>query len=181
MSPNGRTFATVSADGTTVVWDLRRLADSALSADADVLWTDLAKPDAVRGRQAIEALIAMRAKAVGLLRERLRPVPAPDAKQLARWIAALDSDDFDTRDQAGRALDRLGELAGPALRQRLATRPPLETRRRIDGLLAKLDAAAALSGDQLRAVRAVQVLEGIADSAARQLLDALARGAAARG
>jgi hypothetical protein len=66
------------------------------------------------------------------------PAKAPDAKQLERWIADLDSDTFATRDTARRELEKLGSAAAPALRQALAAKPSPETGRAIEQLLARL-------------------------------------------
>jgi WD40 repeat protein len=175
LSGDGRLLASGSADRTTLVWDLAHLAaGEALPPDA--LWVDLASSDAVRGRRAIEALIAAPAEAVALLQKRL-PAVEPDAKQVARWLAELGSDDFDHRQRAERGLDHLGELAGPALRRALAAKPAAEPRRRIADLVKKLDGAV-LSPQQLRAVRGVQVLETLGSAEARRLLETLDKGPA---
>ncbi len=183
MSANGRCLATTSWDHTILVWDLIRLAtddrprDAVLAAaELPALWADLASPAAVKGRRAVETLIAAPQQAVPLLRERLKPAPMLDAKKLARWVVDLGSDVFERRQEAEEELDRLGVQAGPALRQALAGDVPLEARRRIEQLLAKLDRPAALSGEPLRMVRAVQVLEGAGDPGALRLLRKLAQG-----
>src|SRR5207249_3506906 len=115
--------------------------------------------------------------AVSLLGERLLPVKSPDSKQVARWIADLSSDHFKQRRLAADHLERLGELAGPALRTALAAKPPLEARRRMIAMLAKLRPAV-LPSEALRDVRGVQVLEMIAHPVARKVLAVLAGGAA---
>jgi WD40 repeat protein len=183
MSGNGRSVATVSADHTILVWDLTRLSTGALPkppltpAQLESAWKDLASGNAALGRGAVESLCADPARAVALLRERLLPVKSPDGKQVARWIADLSGDNFKQRQLAADNLERLGELAGPALRAALATRPPLETQRRIIPMLAKLRPAV-LPPEALRGVRGVQVLEMIANPEARQVLAVLAGGAA---
>jgi hypothetical protein len=114
---------------------------------------------------------------VAHLRERLLPVKGPDSKQVARWVADLSSNRFEQRRLATGNLERLGELAGPALRAALAAKPPLEAHRRIIAMLAKLRPAV-LPPEALRAVRGVQVLEMIANPEARKVLAVLAGGAA---
>jgi RNA polymerase sigma factor (sigma-70 family) len=182
MSGNGRSVATVSLDHTILAWDLTRLSTAALPkppltpAQLASAWTDLTSSNAVTGRRAVETLCVDPAQAVALLRERLLPVKPPDSKQVARWIADLSSDDFEERRLATDQLERLGDLAEPALHAARAAKPPLEARRRITGLLTKLRPAV-LPPEALRAVRGVQVLEMIATPQARKVLAVLAGGA----
>jgi WD40 repeat protein len=174
LSADGRRLVTMSADHTALVWDLTRLADGKRPV-VEACWAELAQLDATRGRRAIEALLASPVQAMALLQKHLRAATVPDAKQLARWIGDLDSDDFDQRQRAETELDRLGEQAAPALRKALDGKPPLETRRRLETLLKKLHNLT-LTAEQVRAVRAVQVLENLVTPEARQLLRTLAGG-----
>jgi hypothetical protein len=80
------------------------------------------------------------------------------------------------RDTATRELQKVGEMALPALRAALKGKPSLELRRRAQQLLDEIDTAT-LSGERLRGVRAVAVLEHIGNTEARKLLDTLAGGA----
>lgn len=178
MARDGRKVATVSADGTILVWDAMRLAPPARQpAEPEALWAGLADRDARRARRAIETLVAAPAPAVALLRARLKPVAGPDARAVARWIAELGDDDFEQREKAMRELGQLGEHAHPAMRQALAGNPSLEARRRMEGLL-KTASQPALAPDALRAIRSIQVLEALDDAEASRLLATLARGAA---
>ncbi|MCI0639546.1 MAG: sigma-70 family RNA polymerase sigma factor [Gemmataceae bacterium] len=180
MSGNGRSVATVSRDHTILVWDLTRFSTGALPkapltpVQLESAWTDLTSSNAVAGRRAVETLCADPAQAAPLLRERLAPIKSPDSKQVARWIADLSNDVFEKRQLASDNLERLGELAGPALRTALAAEPPLEARRRMTALLAKLSPAVLPP----EALRGVQVLEMIANPEARKVLAVLAGGAA---
>ena len=69
----------------------------------------------------------------------------------------------------------MGRAVAPALRNALEGKISLEKRQRLEGLLRKL-AAAPLSQELLRRLRAIQVLEQIATPEARQILRALADG-----
>jgi hypothetical protein len=111
---------------------------------------------------------------VALLRERLAPAPRPDAKRIDRLIAELDSDDFQTRQQAMAELEKLGESAAAALRRVAANSPSLEVRRRAEQLLARL---MAWGPERLRVLRAVEALEHAGGPDARRLLKFLAGGA----
>jgi hypothetical protein len=122
-------------------------------------------------------LIAAPAAAVAFLQERLRspPLTAADLEQMAQWLTDLDSDQFDVRDGAYRGLAKWGVLAEPMLRTALQGNIGLETRRRINQLLAQIERGI-LTPDEPRAARAVEVLERIASAEARKLLETLARG-----
>jgi hypothetical protein len=111
------------------------------------------------------------------MKTRLSPAVAPAPGRLAGYVADLDSPHFLTRQNATHELELLAELAEPALRKALAGRPALESRRRIEQLLDKLDAPLTRP-EQLRGIRAVEVLELVGTRAARELLAALAKGAA---
>jgi hypothetical protein len=99
-----------------------------------------------------------------------------DAKDIARQIAELDDERFAVRDKASAELAKLGDLAEPALRKMLEGKPSLEVRRRIQAILEGLHRA--LSAEQLREVRAVEVLEQIGTPSAQTVLSALAEGTA---
>jgi hypothetical protein len=100
-----------------------------------------------------------------------------DEKRLARWIADLDADEFAVREKATEEVRKVGALAEPALRQALASRPALEMRRRLRGLLDDISSWRP-PPEILRQLRAVEVLEHIGTPEARKLLETLAGGAA---
>jgi hypothetical protein len=174
-------LASGSTDRIIMTWDVtgrltggrdRRteLTPEKLSA----LWADLSDADAARAYRAEQALSGAAGSAVPFLKERLRPVAALDAKRVDRLLSELDSDDFATRERAAKELEGLGERAEPALRKALTGEPSAELRQRAEGLLEKLDLAR--SPEQLRGVRAVEVLEQLGTEEARKLLQELANG-----
>jgi WD40 repeat protein len=184
FSADGRRLASASKDTTVLLWDLTgrleggKLRPANLAAhDLDTLWTDLASDDAAVALRAIWTLVAGPRQSVPFLQERMRPVALPDSQQIARWITDLDSKPFAVREQATAELEKLAELAEPALLNRLAEKPPEEVRRRITQLLARLRAIP--SGERLRTLRALEALENIGTPEARQLLERLAKGSTA--
>jgi WD40 repeat protein len=184
FSADNRRLVTAGSDGTALVWDVMGLSpDGQLpnrnltSEETKQAWNDLSEADAAKGHRAIWSLIADPARALPLLRERLRPVSGVDPRRITHLIADLDSDDFTVREMSTRELRTLCELAEPALRAALKDKPSLELRRRGQGLLEEIGNAIP-SAESLRNLRAVAVLEYIANDEARQLLDALARGVA---
>ena len=94
-----------------------------------------------------------------------------------RTFADLDSEDFATRQKASRRLAEFGELAVPGARKRLAKAESAEVRRRAQEFLDRFDPPKPSPG-RLRQLRAVELLEGIATPAARDVLSELAKGAA---
>src|SRR5262249_3743944 len=184
FSPDGNRLASASGKGYCArVWDVTGLKGDgkrgpvALSrGDLKVLWTDLAGPDAREAYRAIWTLAAAPEQALPFLQARLRPVVAvAPAPRIARLIADLDDERFETREKATQELARLGSQAGPALRKVRDNPPSLEVRRRAERLLVKLGRPAP-SPQELRLVRAVQTLEEIGKPAAEQVLKTLAKG-----
>jgi len=82
---------------------------------------------------------------------------------------------FAARQQAAADLRTLGRLAEPALRRVLKNRPSIEVQHRIEDLLHTLDGPVR-APEQLRALRALEVLEQTGTAAARQLVQTLAQG-----
>jgi hypothetical protein len=183
--PDGRRLASGSKDTTALVWDLtgrtqgNQPPPAKLAAEElDGLWGDLAGDDAVQAYRALWALTAAPKQTVSLLQAHLRPVPPADRKRLAELLTDLDSDDFRVRKRAATQLEELGELAETALDKVLAGQPSAEVRQQAERLLAKIKAdRRAPSGERLRLVRALEVLEAMATPEAREVLAQLAKGA----
>jgi hypothetical protein len=121
------------------------------------------------------ALEASPKSATALLAERVKSAAAPDAKQKKKWVADLDNDDFDAREKATTELARLGELARPALEAAMKSKSA-ETRRRAEELLGRLKPDVTPAAEDVRGLRAVEVLVRINTPEARQALQALAKG-----
>jgi RNA polymerase sigma factor (sigma-70 family) len=182
FTPDGKHLISGSSDTTALTWDLTRLIQPRAASGPELqpqalaaLWTDLASKDAALAFAALRQLCACHAQAIPLLGERVHPASGADAKRLARLLANLQSDRFEERRQAEAELEELGERAEPALRQALAGDPPLDLRKRLERLLDNLGGPVHRAG-QLRDLRAVEVLELIGTSEARQVLQTLAGG-----
>jgi WD40 repeat protein len=183
FTPDGRTLAVAEGPDTAIrIWDVAAVTESApppaprlLDGQLESLWADLAGADAPRAYRAIWSLTAAAPQAVPWLKERVPPVAPVEPRRLARLIADLDSDLFETRESASRELEKLGEAAGPALRQGLTDRLAPEPRRRVAQLLERLEQPGS-SPESLRALRAIEVLEHVANPEARRVLEQLAGG-----
>jgi hypothetical protein len=144
--------------------------------DLGDLYTSLGDEDFVKARHVLRTLASSPGRSVPFLRDSLKPVPAVDARRLEQLIADLESDRFAVRQKATADLEKLGELAHPALRVALAGKPALEVRRRIEQVL-EATATSHSTPAQRRGVRAVEVLVQVGTPEARRLLETLAEGA----
>jgi WD40 repeat protein len=180
FAPDGKTLASGSSDTTALVWDLAGLAARAKTGPlpaADVAQLVKAlQGEAPAAYAAIARLADSPAQALPVLRDRLQPVKAVPGQHIDRLVADLDGRGFAVRDAANRELQRLGELAAPALRRVLDGPASVEMRRRVQALLDRCEGPVA-PPEQLPLLRAVEVVERIGSAEARGLLRELASGA----
>jgi hypothetical protein len=183
FAPDGRSVASGSADTTALVWDVAGLSGKAgpapralTAAELQKRWDELAVAPA--GTDAINALVASPQETVAFLRARLWPASPVDAVRVASLIDKLGSDDFEIRQQAHADLEAIGDHLMPYLSKVLSDAASLETRRRLE-MLQQQWSSLRLTGERLRTVRAIEVLERIASPDARAVLQALAEGAPA--
>ena len=180
FAPDGRTLISSSQEGQVILWDLmalskeeQQLADKLTAKQAEELWNDL---QGDKAGTAIKVLRAAPKVSLPLLKEKLKPAGGAEQKKIEALIADLDSDKFDVRMAAKDELEKLAELAVPALKKALDTKPSLEVAKHIEELLEKVDTHT-LTADQLRDLRALEVLENMKSDDATALLEKLAAGA----
>ncbi len=182
FSPDGQTLVSGGLDKKAHIWEVSKITgrkrESAERSPADLEtdWKDLAG-DAAAGYAALSRLVLAHGSAVAFLGKQLQSIKPVDTKRIERLLADLDSDQFAVREQATKALEALAEHAAPALRTALTGKPSLESRRRLEALLHRLESAS-LSSETVRQIRAVEALESIGNPEARRLLDKLAAGPA---
>jgi dipeptidyl aminopeptidase/acylaminoacyl peptidase len=181
FSPDGKLLVTAGDDTTALVWDVTGpvrpgptapLNDPALAA----LWTELGEADAARAYDALCTLIGNPRSALPFLSGRLRRAAPANPAELRRLVTELDHGHFAVRRDAEHKLARWGEQAGRALREAREGKLTLEARKRIDGLLERLNEPPT-NPDRLRWLRAMEALEHIGTPEARRILEELARGA----
>jgi RNA polymerase sigma factor (sigma-70 family) len=170
FSPDDRTLASGGSDSTILLWDLtdqpkgRKVSPALL----EILWADLADR-ASKAHGAGWAFALSPQVSTQFLKVKLQPIKPAPAKQVADLIADLESQRLAVRQNAAKALEELGETAEAAIRQALQGKVTLETRQRLE-LLLKMRGT-----EDLRKLRAIDVLERIATTEARQVLETLAK------
>jgi WD40 repeat protein len=150
------------------------------AAKLETLWEALGGDDSATAFQAARLLVA-RPDASPFLSDRLRELAASDAfdndpKRVAKIIADLDSEDFETRDKAGKALKSLGRSAEPALRKAMEGTASAEVKRQLEEALAEVGRGA-VAGELLRVGRTLETLEWMATPEARKAIEAAAKDA----
>jgi hypothetical protein len=184
FSPDGKSLATGAADSSVLLWDLTGQVGEVAKGrpsgeELDKLWAALDSPEARSGFQAMRRLLAAPDDAVALVQKHLKPTPGKgaSAETIAHLIQGLDSESFDEREKATRELEGLGTQAEADMRKALEAGPSAEKKRRIEGVLEKLQVKAP-APEMVRPLRAVEVLERLGTPEARKALEALARGQA---
>jgi hypothetical protein len=178
FAPDGRKLASGSKDTTILVWDLKsvraKLKPPAEKPNLEAAWNNLQSKDAALAFGTMCALTSVPAEAVPLLKDHLHGSASLDVQKVQRLIADLDSEQSAVRKQASAQLEKLGQLAGPALRKALEGDVSPEVRRRIESLLAKV-ANISPDGELLGRMRAIEVLERISTAQAKEVLQGVVK------
>jgi WD40 repeat protein len=178
FSRDGSRLAGVD-NATALIWDVGDVVGrppakrAKVSAEELEDWRrSLSSTNSRAGYRAVWQLAAAGDAAVAVLKGQLRPA-RDDAKQIARWVADLDADDFATREKASLELTKLGEASAGQLESALKSPRSPEQGRRLKLILAGLKG---VSPARLGQVRGLMVLEQIASPSAREVLRRLAKG-----
>ena len=104
------------------------------------LWQELVDEDASKQYRAFWTLVGDRDGSAAFIKEKITP-PAPDdadGKQIRAWVRDLGSSTFLVRERATAELKKRLEAAAPILEAELAKTTAVETRRRLETLLAEV-------------------------------------------
>jgi hypothetical protein len=182
LSADGRLLVAGLLDTTGLIWDVSDwlkpppLGDGAREP-IEGSWQALAGEDAGKAHTAMAALIAAPEATVAHFRSHLKASAPVDLARIAQLVKQLDHRRFQKRQDAEEELQRLGSVAEAALQRALANTTAIDLRRRIERLLANLSLTP-LSPEEVRGVRAVEVLEQIGGPEVRRLLEQLSAGPA---
>jgi hypothetical protein len=139
------------------------------------LWGELSDKDALKGVQACAVLYSAK-KVVPFIKDNLKAdklkLPQADEKTITKLIADLDSDSFETREQAEAELAKLGSGAAAAIEKAMKTAKSAEQKMRLSHLLEKSKHQPAL----MQARRAIEVLVALRTDEAKELLEKLSKG-----
>jgi RNA polymerase sigma factor (sigma-70 family) len=188
VTDDGSLLASRGGADTAIVWtlagleqELRPSARIRSAEELDGLWQGLASEDAAKAYQAIWALADSPGQAVAMVRQRVTaagPVHRADADRFAHLLAELDAGAFERRAKAADEMAKLGSAAEGLVRAELAKgSASVEVRVRLEQVLETIQKAP-MTGELLRPLRGVEVLEQVGTAEARQVLAALAQGAA---
>jgi RNA polymerase sigma factor (sigma-70 family) len=178
FTADDRALASSSDDSTILVWDVAGSASTKPLvgvADFEPAWKALAGEDAKAAWTSIRDLTFSPGAVKGIA-ARLKPAAAIDPKRIAACLSDLDSEEFTVRERAARELEQMGERGIPALERFLTGTPSPEAKRVVRAVLEKVRGLV-YDPEQLRQMRALEVLERVGDEDARRVLETLAGGA----
>jgi hypothetical protein len=184
IAKDGKMLASGSEDGVVLTWDAaalprREKPTGELNAEElGRLWLQMAAEDEVAAYAAMQKCTAHPKEAVEFFRARIAKPPTPDDSRIAKLVADLDNDDFAVREKATEGLLGGEEIVQKALRKVLKEKTlSLEAKRRLEQILDTMENRPA--GDEKRRRQlALEALERIGTSDAKQALTALADGPA---
>lgn len=185
FSPDGRLLLTTSSADAGLVWDMIAPAPGVNPASqfgaggVRAAWEALAAPSAEAAYPALVWLAGRGNEAVTVVQEAVRSTAYPTPERVAEWRAQLGAPVFADREDAERrlrwAVGHFGGHYAADLRRAVGDHPNPDVRRRLTRALAALDRFEPVSED-VRAARAVEVLERIGSLAAQDALAELAAG-----
>jgi WD40 repeat protein len=181
LTPDGNRVLSAGADHQVLVWDvsLKALAGNIgplSAADRFQAWDQLGSLPAKTALKTMAALAADSEGTVALFAAKLKPAVAVDSAVLDRIWRELADAKYGVREKAERELNELGASAIAGIREREAKSESLEVKQRAQKFLRRFDPEEA-TPDNIRVLRALDVLAAANTIAARKLVERLAGGA----
>lgn len=148
--------------------------------ERDKAWAAFRERDREKAGPAMRQFLASATDQVGFLRERVNNGLTSEqrreqAAKIAKWVAELDAESFDTRIAAEEALIEIGDAAAVAVEQ-ASKAQSVEVRYRANRVLRTLKTDGGVLMADVRAARVVRVLERVATPDAKALLKQMSDG-----
>jgi RNA polymerase sigma factor (sigma-70 family) len=182
FSSDNRRLISASEDTTALVWDLTgRIGKPVDRAKPDLTeladrWVDFVSDDAASAYSAMWRLVEGGATATSYIDQQLKPIEVLDDERTKRLISDLDSVKFKVRTEAAEVLEKQGDFAEASLRRALTGKNSPEQRRHLERLIAKIESNRDTpSGELLRRLRAIEVLEQLGSAEAVKVLRRISR------
>jgi WD40 repeat protein len=140
------------------------------------LWADLNTDNDVRLQVVLRAYRAAPKPAVALVAKKITPSSKDTQRQLQNWIANFDDESFLRRDEAMEKVQSLAHEFAPLLKKKLSEAQPGELRNRLTFVLDNMKDEK-LPSLMVTQRRAIDLLESMATTEARDLLNSLSNGA----
>ena len=115
-------------------------------------------------------------QAVALVAKKIAPVSKEAKTQMDKWIVTFDDDSFITRDEAMEKVQSMAHQFTPLLKKKLSAAQPGELRNRLTFVMDTMKEEK-LPSFMVTQQRAIDLLESMATTEARDLLRSLSAGA----
>jgi WD40 repeat protein len=183
--PGDKVLASGGADTTALLWDLTSAAQDRAMGNGGKIgkaalgkhWAALLDVDGEKAYAAMCAMIASPEESIAFLNTHARPYII-ERSQVTSLIKALDSDDFATREKALSELRRIGKLAEPFFRVALKGPVSVHVKSQLRDLVKESEKKIP-TGEYLRLLRTIEILERIGGGRGSRLLTLLSKGPAA--
>jgi hypothetical protein len=177
FSPNGRLLAAGYPNGNILLWDMIQRTPQVRFAAGDIAkaWKALAADEPDAAFAAIGTLTANPGDALPFIHTRLRAPGPVNREHIDALVARLDHARFAVREQATRELLAVGANAEAALEEALGREDAsVEVCMRAEKILESIQRAP-MTGERLRFMRVIELLERIGGTQAEGMLKELTR------
>ena len=193
MSADGKTLAFVGPGSGAAIGNVRPLSVYLTPApvlpqpddfagrdvppiDLDFTWSGVVADNLFRRERSARILAAHPGQALGMAREKLKPVPAADRERVAGLIVKLDDDSADVRDKATADLQQVAHRFEPMLAIALKDAKPGEVKNRLTAVTKKMTETTPPT-ELVAELRGIEFLAALGTLEARKLAAAIAAGA----
>jgi RNA polymerase sigma factor (sigma-70 family) len=176
FSPDSRLLVAASEDAPCLIWNIMDTSAKAIRLSAGEIqaaWTELGSKDAKKAFESLCRLVANPDLSVEAIRKNLKPAVPIQEAELKKLLRDLKSDEFAEREKATAELSKIADQVEQTLRKELAASDSPEHRTRLSQILKTLTIPSLKRSQQ---IRSLSVLEFIASSDAKSLIEELCEG-----